>query len=176
MVYGAQTKARLKAIRPYADDFTNWALVYVDPWSVIFVRRIPQHVPVILANAPNENSVSVDDWTKTVGGGKYQQAQTNCLMASVPISLGWNRKALVVLDQALRCTDDYAQAWYLSALTHANLGKDAGRKHDFAEFKVQYKAAHDFAAKAVAIDPDNPEALRILHDMKEQLTNLSRMN
>lgn len=163
-------------IRRLVDDYTNWALVYVDPWSVIFVRRIPQHVQLILANSPTENSVSVDDWVKTVSGGKYQQAQTICLMANVPISLGWTKKALVILDQALRRTDDYPQAWYLAALAHANLGKAAGRNHNFAELKIQYKAAHDFAARALTLDPNNAEAARILSDMKEQLATLSRLN
>jgi hypothetical protein len=162
-------------IRSLAADTANWALVYVDPYVVVFIRRIPEHASIIAANLPTPANTSVDAWADSATGGRYHQAQTICSMANVPISLSWYRSVVVLIDQVLRRTHEYSQAWYISSLAHANLGKAAGRKRDFAELKIQYKVAQDYAAKAIALDPDNTAARQIYEDMKKHLSMLSSM-
>jgi hypothetical protein len=151
-----------------ADD-GEWAVVYFDRHSVIFVRRIMPHVPVIRANRLSEEDLNPEEWIAALTGPAASQALALGTMVNVPMSLGWSRPASVLLAEALKLAPDYYQGWHYLGVCHGNLANQAARQRRFSEAKQQYLAAIDCFQQVLALQPDHPPAAAYLHNTKVAL-------
>lgn len=149
-------------IRNLAKDYTNWALVYFDRHSVVFVRRIMDHVPIIIAHRLDERSLDAAAWIdeiKQTRRGARRQALELSLSAGVPLSLGWHRAAVALCDEAVRLAPDYHEAWQFLGVAHGNLGNEAARRKDYDEARRRYSRAAECFEQVLTLAPDHREAL-----------------
>lgn len=147
-------------VRRLAEDHTNWALVYFDRHTVIFVRRIVEHVKLILANRLGPASLDVRAWVDAIEGSPSQRALDIGIACGVPLSLGWHSKALELAGEATRLRPDYYEAWQYSAVCHGNTGNDAAKAGRYEESLEHYERALLCFEKVLTIVPDHQEALQ----------------
>jgi len=156
-----------------AGDYTEWALVYFDRQAVIFVRRIPRHVPLIAANRVDAGRLDPQAWIASMPGGGIQRAIELASAADVPLVLGWADKAAPLLQEAVRLAPDYDEAW-------VNLGKCFGIRANRA--RVEGRTADQAAAdlqeaircfeRARSINPQLAEAAANLQKARQSLESL----
>ncbi|RIK65107.1 MAG: hypothetical protein DCC65_13055 [Planctomycetota bacterium] len=147
-------------VRKLADDFTNWALVYFDRTSVIFLRRTVAHVKLILANPRSERDLDPAKWLSEMRGGRRQRTIDIGLACGVPLALGWHQKALGLAEEAVRASPDYHEGWQFAAVCHGNLGNDAALAGNYDTALAEYQKALECFAKVLTIVPGHVEALR----------------
>lgn len=136
-------------------DSGEWALVHVDSTAVIFVRRIPEHVPVIVKHAVQERDADMRAWIAARSGPSAARAMAIGSAASIPISLGWWQSAAVLCDEAVRLRSDYVEAWINLGICHGNLANAAARAGRGDEtLRLAREAIRNFE-RATAIEPDN---------------------
>jgi len=160
-------------IRQLAADYTEWALVYFDRQAVIFVRRIPQHVPVIASNRVDSNRLDPQSWIAATSGSPLHRATALTASAGVPLALGWTERAFPLLQEAVKLAPDYDEAWI-------NLGKCFGIRANRAraEGRTPQQAADDLKEAircfetARAIYPKSVEAASNLQKAHQGLESL----
>jgi len=149
-------------IRKMNADDGVWALVYFDQYDVIFVRRVMQHVPIIRENPISEKSLDARQWVESIEGPDYARALSLGTVVNVPMSLGWWRPALVLMDEAVRLAPDYGEAWHYLGVCHGNLGNAAARSRNYAEADRQWLMAKDCFKKVLALNPNHRDAANFL--------------
>ncbi len=160
-------------VRKIMADDGEWALVYFDRYSVIFVRRIVPHIPVVSANRLSEEDLRPDEWISALGGPAASRALSLGTVVNVPMSLGWSRPASVLLGEAVKLAPDYHEAWHNLGVCHGNMANRAGRQRRLGEARRQYQAAIDCFQRVLALEPDHEQAAAYLHNTKVGLQLLS---
>ena len=125
-------------VRWLATRYTEWALVYFDRHAVVFVRRIPAHVPLIAAHRITPNLLDPARWIADIQGPDAYRAGELSASAKTPLALGWFEQARPLLDEAVRLAPDYDDAW-------VNLGQCYGMRANRArvEGRSPQSAAED---------------------------------
>jgi len=172
-------------VRRLAADDGKWALVYFDRHSVIFVRRIVKHVPVITADPLSGKDLDPNEWIAALSGPASRPVSTNRLVSSryynalalgtwvnVPMSLGWSRPALVLLNEALELAPDYHEAWYYLGVCHGNLGNAAARTQAYNEAEQHWTSALACFQRVLDLMPDHQDAAKYLEATKQRLAML----
>jgi len=160
-------------VRRLVSDYTNWALVYFDRQAVIFVRRIPDHVPVIRGSQPTATDLDARKWIDAYDEPAHTKALSLCTAANVPVSLGWYAPAAELLEEAVRLAPDYYDAWCILGVCHANLGNAAARAGHLPAARTEYSAALDCAKRALSVQPTFAPAQSLKHDMEQILRELA---
>lgn len=139
-------------------DSGEWALVHVDSTAVIFVRRIPEHVPVIVQHEARERDVDVREWIASLSGPSAARAMAIGSAASIPISLGWWSSAAVLCEEAVGLRPDYTEAWINLGLCQGNLANAAARAgHGDEALRLAREAIRSFE-RATVLEPENAVA------------------
>ncbi len=150
-------------------DSGEWAMVYFDRHTVVFVRRIPAHVPVILANEPTEQDLDAAAWIASTTGPARGKALGLMTAANVPTSLKWFRPASVLLAEAVRLAPDYYEAWHNLGVCHGNLGNAAARSGRYEAAQRHWNEALACFQNVLALSPDHGEAASYLADTQKRL-------
>jgi tetratricopeptide (TPR) repeat protein len=161
-----------RLIRKLVEDYTEWALVYLDRHTVIFARRIPKHVPVILANDLAEDDLDAEAWIANIAGPAHYRAMELATAADVPMALGWDRSALSLAEAALRIAPDYSDAWHYLGVCYGNLGNEAARANRFREARRHWDRAADCFGRVLSLAPDHQDATRFLEKTQTLLNML----
>ena len=156
-------------VRRLVVDYTNWAFVYFDRQAVVFVRRIPEHVAVILGNHPSPADFNAAGWIASNGEPPFAAALSLGSAVNVPISLGWYSPAAQILDEALKLAPNYHDAWYLLGICHANLGNAEARARNMANARKHYQQALNCAKRTLELTSDHQQSLALRHDMEQVL-------
>ncbi|MFH1417875.1 MAG: hypothetical protein ABII12_06275 [Planctomycetota bacterium] len=98
-------------VRNMARD-DSWALVYLDQHVVVFVRRIPEHKGIIQEGEITREQVDTNSWIAALAGPTHERALTLGTIVNVPMSLGWDREAVPLLNEAIELAPDYFEAWH----------------------------------------------------------------
>lgn len=159
-------------IRHLAADATHWALVYVDSCAVVFVRRIPEHVPLILASERSERDLDAAAWIASASGPRYAKALALGAKINVPMALGWSASAARLAEAAVGLAPDYAEAWHYLGVCHGNLGNQAVRDGRYQDAERAYLAAIDCFKKVTALSPNHAEAAAFLQRTQQALSLL----
>ncbi len=157
------------------EDSGEWAMVYFDRHTVVFVRRIPAHVPVILANELTEQDLDPAAWIASTTGPARAKALGLMTAANVPTSLKWFRPASVLLAEAVRLAPDYSEAWHNLGVCHGNLGNAAARSGRYAAAQRHWNEALACFQNVLALSPDHGEATNYLADTQKRLRLLPAM-
>lgn len=161
--------------RMLADD-GDWALAYFDRQSVVFVRRIPEHLDVIPSTPMTAASLSANDWLAAVTGPRYARALTLGTIVNVPMSLGWWAPAAALMDEAVKLAPDYFEAWNYLGVCHGNLGNAAARSQQYADAERQWQAAIRCWKTVLSLSPGHAEASAYLERTRRQLDLLRQPN
>ena len=161
-------------IRNMMRDRTNWALAYVDRAHVIFLRRGVQAHAEILVNekAPTLDAAWARRQIAETTGPDYERALTLTTIANVPLSLGVDRAALPLIEEALRLVPGYAEAWRFTGVVHGNLGNAAARERDYDGAAKHWRLAIDAFERAVVLDPSDDDAATYLSNTRSMLRML----
>jgi len=143
-----------KLVQALASD-TDWALTFVDRHHVVFLRRMPEHVPVTWANKPSDKTLDVGAWIAAARGPARYRAMELVTSANVPIALGWHLPAAQLLSKAIELAPDFTEAWINLGLCRAREANAAIRANDGAAFRRHRQAAIQCFTKALELDPDN---------------------
>jgi hypothetical protein len=146
----------------------EWALVYVDPHAVIFVRRTSGTRTLIAAHSPGPESVDVEAWVGSTGGLRYHRALSIATMGGVPYTLGWFEPAARLFEEALRLTPDSAPTWGYLAACHMRLANEAEPRGDAEARRSHLREAVRCLEHVVALEPDDPGA-------REKLAGVQRL-
>lgn len=149
---GTQTAPLVRAL--HADG--DWALVYVDPHAVVFLRRIGGHASIIGAYQPASHDLDIEAWMNSARGPRHHRAASLVTMAAVPLTLGWHERAARLFEEALRCAPDSADAWNNLGLCHWEQakGRDPGGQTETAESHL--RESQRCFKKAVTLQPNEP--------------------
>ena len=165
-------------VRNLVKDDGQWALVYFDAASVIFVRRIPEHVPVILANqiTPDVIARETAHWIAAADrrGGYYQTLFFGCVI-NVPMSLGWSEQAATLAECAVHKAPDYFEAWEYLGVCRGNLGNAAAKVDNLGQARKEWTAAVECFEKVLDLRPGHQEAAKYLDGTRQRLNMLRQM-
>lgn len=156
-------------VRNLVHDDGNWALVFFDEHTVIFVRRIVPHVDVILQNHATLDDLDAARWIAHIDKPDHAKALTLGTMINVPMSLGWWKPASILAREAVRLAPDYHEAWHYLGVAEVNLGKAAARNGDIADAVERWKKGIQCFDKVLALWPDHTEAKRFRDETKRIL-------
>lgn len=145
-------------VRNLTKDDGNWALVYVDPTAVIFVRRIQSQVRVILDHPMAEDRVVIGDWIRKTRGAPAARALSLGAIVNVPMSLGWWKSATTICDEAIRLEPSYDEARHYLGVASLNLGNKAARDRDYDAAIRYWKTAKACFDRVLESNPDHAEA------------------
>jgi hypothetical protein len=163
-------------VRNLAKDDGQWALVYFDETAVIFVRRIPEHVPVILANpiTPDVIARQTGLWIvlSDVPFGPYYQVLFWGTAINVPMSLGWSEQAATLAGCAVYKAPDYFEAWEYLGVCRGNLGNAAAKAGNYYQAKKEWTAAEECFKKVLDLRPSHQEAAKHLDATRQRLAML----
>ena len=162
-------------VRALVNDYTEWALVYIDRHAVVFVRRIMDHVPIIRANPVKQADLDPAKWIVETTGSPSQKALDLGIAAGVPLSLAWHTQALALAEEATRLAPDYHEAWQFQGVSYGNLGNEAAKAGHFDEAERQYTRAVECFAKVLVIVPDQKEATAFVQLTIEKLKELNQL-
>jgi len=142
-------------IRHMIADQGDWALVYLDQYDLVFVRRIMAHVPVIQACVVGPESLDAERWVKEMTGPALVRALSLGTVVNVPMSLGWWRPAIVLLKEAVRLAPGYYELWHYLGVCHGNLGNAAARSRDYDLADQEWALSVDCFEKVLSLAPDH---------------------
>jgi hypothetical protein len=166
-------------VRNLAKDDGQWAQVYFDEAAVIFVRRIPEHVPVILANqiTPDVIAGKTAHWITESHGplGRYSQTLFLGTVINVPMSLGWWEQAAELANCAVHQAPDYFEAWEYLGVCRGNLGNTAAKAGNYDQAKREWTRAVECFKKVLDLRPGHQEAAKHMDATKQRLTMLREM-
>lgn len=160
-------------VRQLAADYTEWALVYFDRQAVIFVRRIPAHVPLISANRVDAARLDPAAWMTAAPSSGIARAVDLTASAAVPLALEWHDRAMPMLQDAVAAAPDYDEAWVNLGKCfgiRANRARAEGRTAD--EAAVDLREAIRCFERAKAIHPLSVEAASNLQKANQSLESL----
>ena len=163
-------------VRKMMTDDGEWALAYFDPHAVIFVRRIPEHLPVIPSAPLSASSLDAKSWVASLTGSSYTKALTLGTMVNVPMSLGWSEPAATLMEEAVRLAPDYFEAWNYFGVCHGNLGNSAARARDYAGAERHWLEAIRCWNRVLALSPGHAESTRYLEATRQRLEMLRQVN
>ena len=155
-------------------DDGEWALVYFDQSSVIFVRRISEHVDVIRHNRLSPSSLNAEAWITPVIGGDPAKALALGTIINVPMSLGWSKPAARIAKQARTLAPDYHEAWHYEGVCHGNLGNAAARAGDYDKARREWNEAIACFKRTLKLAPDHAEANQYLEGTRQKLDLMKR--
>ena len=161
--------------RMLADD-GDWALAWFDRHSVIFVRRIPEHLDVIPSPPLSAASLSADDWLAGVTGPCYTRALTLGTIVNVPMSLGWSEKAAALMNEAVRLAPDYFEAWNYLGVCHGKLGNAAVRAQQYADAERHWQTAIQCWDRVLSLSSGHEEASKYIEATRQRLALLRQPN
>jgi hypothetical protein len=150
-------------IRKMMADGGEWALVYLDQYDVVFVRRTMGHVPIILENVITIASVDAEQWVGSLSGPAHVRALALGTVVNVPMSLGWWQPAAALLDEAVKLAPDYYEAWYYLGVCHGNLGNVAARSRDYDSADREWALSIECFEKVLLLAPEHRESLNYLN-------------
>jgi hypothetical protein len=160
-------------------DDGQWALVYFDEAAVIFVRRIPEHVPVILANPITHAAIAskIIPWISASPGplGRYSKTLFYGTVINVPMSLGWWELAAEMAKCAVYQAPDYFEAWEYLGVCHGNLGNAAAKAGNYDQAKKDWTAAEECFKKVLDLRPGHQEAAKHMEGTRQRLEMLRQM-
>lgn len=159
-------------VRRLVADEGDWSLAWFDHHHVIFVRRTAEHLSVIPASPLTEANLDAASWLAAADGPDRTRALTLGTMVNVPMSLGWHRPAMTLLEEAIRLAPDYHEAWDNLGVCHGNLGNAAGRAGDYCEAEWQWRRAIKCWETVLRLVPDHAEARRYVDTTRERLSLL----
>jgi len=163
---GHYTQPLVKALM---QDSGEWALTYVDPAAVIFVRRIEAHASLIRDKPASESTIDVKKWIEDRSETDAARALRSGEIAAVPISLGWWRSAEILCEEAVRLRSDYEEAWINLGISRANLANEAARFGNGQRAVAQIRSAIQCFERALEINPDNPVAAENLRRARQSV-------
>ncbi len=159
-------------VRALRADAADWALVYVDPHMVIFLRRKPEHRAVIEAHRPGPEDVDVDAWLNTADGLRYHRALSVAAMAATPWALGWYEPAARLFEGALRLAPDSTPAWTYLGLCHGKMAEAAYHAGQTESVRAHlHKAIHCFE-RVMSIQPGDEVLKNNLSKAREMLRSV----
>ncbi|MFO0973594.1 MAG: hypothetical protein U1A27_09170 [Phycisphaerae bacterium] len=133
----------------------GWALAYVDPAYVLFVRRIPEHAAIVAGPLPTAASLDVDAWIAAATRRTHVRAGFELSTAAgVPLALGWAAPAARLLERAVALEPDQPEAWLNLGVSAGQLAQDAARRADAAEMRRRLERARECFRRALALRPD----------------------
>jgi hypothetical protein len=168
MHFESGTEPLIQALKNDAD----WAIAYVDPHAVIFLRRIPEHLAILKEHPQTSRNVDVEGWLKTAGGLRYHRALSIATMGAVPFTLEWYEPAARLYEEALRPAADSAAVWNNLGLCHGNLAHDAHLAGQEDSARRQLNDAVRCFRQVVALKPGDKEARRNLSKAEELLRSI----
>ncbi len=159
-------------VRRLVADDGNWALAWFDRHHVLFVRRLVEHLGVIPLPPLTEADLDPAGWLAAAGRPRHVRALSLGTLVNVPMSLGWHRPAMALLEEAVRLAPDYYEAWDNLGVCHGNLGNAAGRAGDYREAERQWRRAIECWETVLRLSPGHAEASRYLHATRQRLALL----
>jgi hypothetical protein len=142
-------------VQGLAADASSWALVYVDPHAVIFLRRTPKNAALIDARPNVAGSIDARAWIAGVEGPDLYRAMELGSRAAVLLDLHLPAKAVVILEEACRLAPDYHEAWTNLGRCHGILANDAHlARRPQAGVVQELNAAIACFVRALEIEPD----------------------
>ena len=159
-------------------DDAQWALVYFDETAVIFVRRIQEHVPVILANpiTPDVIARTTTCWIalSDYPGGYYRTLFLGTAL-NVPMSLGWWEQAARLAKDVIQGAPDYFELWEYLGVCQLNLGNSAAKAHRYDEAKRDWTRAVECFETVLRLRSDHREAAKYLDVTRHLLALLPEL-
>lgn len=168
----SDTQALVQAL---ARDDMTWALVHMDRQSVVFVRRLPEHVDLILACEIKPGGVDTTAWIEAAEGGdngsagarsRWTRALDLYTQANVPMFLGWYDQAARHLAAAVKLAPDHAESWNNLGLCHAQMMNQRVRTGEFDAAMAHYEEARRAFEHALRHAPGHPVAAANLRRLK----------
>ena len=150
---GPQTEPLVRAL--HADP--EWALVYVDPHAIVFLRRIAGHEAIIKTHHPTAHDLDFGTWLASENGFPHHRAMSIATMGAVPLTLGWYEPAAALFEEALRWAPDSPDAWNNLGLCHWHLAKAALQDHRGDSVDVQLREAVRSFEQALVLQPDEEQ-------------------
>lgn len=155
------TNQTQRLIMKLADD-PGWALVWIDPGFMIFVRRIPEHAGIIAANHPTAESLDVAAWLKAAERPHQWAGFELGMMAWGPLALGWDGVCVEMLKRAVEMMPSSPMNWMNLGTSYGQLAIRAGEQGRLAEQVPLLKDAKRCFEEALRLEPDSPIAKRNL--------------
>ncbi len=162
------TESLVRALRADPD----WALVYLDPHALIFLRRTPEQLSVVNAHRPSPDDIDVDAWIRSEGGFRYHRCLSIATMGAVPWVLGWYAPAARLFEEAVRLAPDSAATWNYLGLCHGHLAAAARDAGNTEAVRSQLREAIRCFERLVAIQPGNEGARQNLAGAQEALQSV----
>ena len=149
-------------IRNMIADGGDWALVYLDQYDLVFARRMMAHVPIIRECAVAAESLDAGRWVESVTGPALVRVLSLGTVVNVPMSLGWWRPAVVLMEEAVRLAPDYYEAWHYLGVCHGNLGNAAARSGDYDLADREWALSVECFEKVLSLAPAHRESSEYL--------------
>lgn len=175
----SNTQALVQAL---ARDDMTWALVHLDRQSVVFVRRTPAHVDLIVASEIRPGEFDTTRWIDAADAGNDAEhgAPTGAAgessrliraldlytQANVPLFLGWYDQAAEHLKAAVELAPDHAESWNNLGLCHARLMNQRVRAGEFDAAMGHLAEAQRCFELALKLSPENAAAAENLKRLK----------
>ena len=137
----------------------QWALAYVDPAFVIFVRRIPAHAELLASLSPSPDRLDVDLWIVRAHQVRLPTGGVLAMFAEAPLSLGWYGPAVRLLERAVEVEPGLAAAWENLGAAHVQLAVAAQQRGEATEVvRRELLAARNCFVRTLRLEPQNDAA------------------
>ncbi len=162
--------------QPLASALTgdaDWAVVYVDTWHAIWLRRTGPNAELARASALSESSLDPGDHLRRLAGQDPVPSYAYHLGGTTLSHMGWYTAAIDVLAVALDGNPRRFDGWVTKGICHARRGtirlargRDGGA-NDLAEAEACFR-------KALELRPGLTDARRNLDRVRRQRADLER--
>lgn len=149
----------------------EWALVWIDPGFLIFIRRIPEHAAIIAANHPTAEGLDLPGWVASASRRHQWAGFELGMMAWGPLALGWDAVCVELLKRAVEMMPSSPMNWMNLGTSYGQLAIRAGELGRFAEQEPLLKEARKCFEAALRLEPDSPIAKRNLQMVMQALRN-----
>ncbi len=164
------TNQTQRLIMKLAED-PGWALVYVDPSFLIFVRRIPEHAAIIAANHPTEQNMDLAAWVRAASRPHQWAGFELGMLAWGPLALGWDAACVELLRRAVESMPSSPMNWMNLGTSYGQLAIRAGEQGRLDEQEPLLNEARRCFEAALRLEPDSPIAKRNLQMVMKALGN-----
>jgi Flp pilus assembly protein TadD len=162
--------------QPLASALTgdaDWALVYVDAWHGLWLRRTGPNAELALSAAITEASLDTADHLRRLAGQDPVNSYAYHLGGTTLSHIGWYTTAIDVLAAAVQANPHRFDGWVTKGICHARRGtvrlargRDGGAD-DLAEAEACFR-------KALELRPGLTDARRNLDMVRRQQADLER--
>jgi len=164
------TNQTQRLIMKLAED-PGWALVWVDPGFLIFIRRIPEHAAIIAENHPTAEGLDVAAWERAASRPHQWAGFELGMMAWGPLALGWDATCVELLKRAVELMPSSPMNWMNLGTSYGQLAIRAGQDGRYAEQLPLLLEARRCFERALRLEPDSPIARRNLQMVMQALGN-----